>query len=103
VVQMDDATQQNAALVEEAAAAARALQEQAAGLTEVVGVFKLDGSQRQIAAPRPALAAATAKVVRLPARAAQPTRLELRRAGSSVAVATPITASHENGEDWETF
>jgi methyl-accepting chemotaxis protein len=43
VTQMDMVTQQNAALVEEAAAAARALQEQADKLAQVVGVFKLDG------------------------------------------------------------
>jgi len=35
-------TQQNAALVEEAAAAAQSLQEQASGLSQVVSVFKLD-------------------------------------------------------------
>jgi len=38
---MDQVTQQNAALVEEAAAAAQSLQGQAGGLSEVVGVFKL--------------------------------------------------------------
>ncbi|PMQ17819.1 methyl-accepting chemotaxis protein [Janthinobacterium sp. AD80] len=41
IAQMDQVTQQNAALVEEAAAAADALQEQAHELTQVVGVFKL--------------------------------------------------------------
>ncbi|MBV7539002.1 MCP four helix bundle domain-containing protein [Duganella sp. sic0402] len=38
---IDSATQQNAALVEQAAAAAAALQEQAAGLAEAVKVFRL--------------------------------------------------------------
>jgi len=42
VTQMDDATQQNAALVEEAAAAAQSLQDQAGRLAQVVSVFKLD-------------------------------------------------------------
>lgn len=41
IVQLDDMTQQNSALVEEAAAAAQALQQQAAELTETVQVFKL--------------------------------------------------------------
>ena len=41
VSQMDQVTQQNAALVEEAAAAASALHDQAAALTAVVQVFKL--------------------------------------------------------------
>ncbi|MFC5550402.1 methyl-accepting chemotaxis protein [Massilia aerilata] len=39
---MDDVTQQNAALVEEAAAAAGALEEQAGRLAQVVSVFKLE-------------------------------------------------------------
>ncbi|KQV84662.1 chemotaxis protein [Massilia sp. Root351] len=42
IIQMDDATQQNAALVEQAAAAAQSLQEQAARLDQVVGIFKLE-------------------------------------------------------------
>jgi len=41
VSSLDDVTQQNAALVEEAAAAAASLNEQAAHLTEVVSIFKL--------------------------------------------------------------
>lgn len=40
--EMDSVTQQNAALVEQAAGAAAALQDQAAALMEVVHVFKLD-------------------------------------------------------------
>jgi methyl-accepting chemotaxis protein len=39
--QMDSVTQQNAALVEEAAAAARSMQEQTHKLTQAVGVFRL--------------------------------------------------------------
>jgi hypothetical protein len=38
---MDDVTQQNAALVEEAAAASGAMQDQAQQLARVVSVFKL--------------------------------------------------------------
>ncbi|MBS1188205.1 MAG: tar3, partial [Burkholderiaceae bacterium] len=40
VSQMDQVTQQNAALVEEAAAAAESLQDQAANLVQVVSVFR---------------------------------------------------------------
>ena len=43
VTEMDGATQQNAALVEEAAAAAHALREQTVALNHVVSVFKLEG------------------------------------------------------------
>ena len=45
VTQMDQATQQNAALVEESAAAAGSLQNQAAVLVDVVGSFTLVGLQ----------------------------------------------------------
>jgi methyl-accepting chemotaxis protein len=53
IVQMDGVTQQNAALVEEAAAAAQALQDQAADLAQVVGVFRLEPARGR---PRLALA-----------------------------------------------
>jgi methyl-accepting chemotaxis protein len=43
VSQLDQVTQQNAALVEESAAAAESLKHQAAALAEVVSVFKLSG------------------------------------------------------------
>jgi methyl-accepting chemotaxis protein len=57
VTQMDEVTQQNAALVEEAAAAAESLEEQAVGLAQAVGMFKLvEGSL-----PGPALRDATPK------------------------------------------
>ena len=39
---MDQVTQQNAALVEEAAAAAQSMQEQAGSLVKSVGVFRID-------------------------------------------------------------
>ena len=42
VREMDTVTQQNAALVEQAAAAAGSMQEQSANLTHVVSVFKVD-------------------------------------------------------------
>ncbi|GGY41157.1 methyl-accepting chemotaxis protein [Pseudoduganella albidiflava] len=49
VTMMDDITQQNAALVEQAAAAAESLRQQAAGLSQAVGSFQL----REIPAARP--------------------------------------------------
>jgi methyl-accepting chemotaxis protein-1 (serine sensor receptor) len=44
IAQMDQATQQNAALVEESAAAAESLRDQARELVQIVAVFKLDGA-----------------------------------------------------------
>ncbi|UCF23351.1 methyl-accepting chemotaxis protein [uncultured Ralstonia sp.] len=59
IAQMDEVTQQNAALVEEAAAAAESMREQAGQLVQVVSVFKLaDGhgsarpAQAQLVVPR---------------------------------------------------
>ncbi|GAB3467932.1 methyl-accepting chemotaxis protein [Massilia terrae] len=71
ISQMDTVTQQNAALVEEAAAAAASMQDQAASLAEAVSIFRLDGrAVASLAAParvkaplrvRPALAGAGAE------------------------------------------
>jgi methyl-accepting chemotaxis protein len=41
IAQMDDMTQRNAALVEQASAASRSLKEQSESLTSAVGVFEL--------------------------------------------------------------
>ncbi|HEV7856301.1 MAG TPA: methyl-accepting chemotaxis protein, partial [Herminiimonas sp.] len=49
--QMDEVTQQNAALVEQAAAAAGSLQEQAGNLMNAVSIFKLNGMQTVDALP----------------------------------------------------
>ncbi|WP_454774546.1 methyl-accepting chemotaxis protein [Janthinobacterium tructae] len=46
--QMDAVTQQNAALVEESAAAAESMQHQAHNLAQVVSVFKLNGQQATV-------------------------------------------------------
>jgi methyl-accepting chemotaxis protein len=53
ITEMDSVTQQNAALVEQAAAAAGSMQEQAGMLAELVCRFKLNGDQ-QPPAGRPA-------------------------------------------------
>jgi methyl-accepting chemotaxis protein len=57
VTQMDETTQQNAALVEEATAAARSMEEQAGQLTEAVSVFKIDDVPAAAARHRPAVSA----------------------------------------------
>ena len=51
VGQMDEITQQNAALVEEAAAAAESLREQAADLAQAISVFRVEGAQRMPVSP----------------------------------------------------
>lgn len=54
---MDQATQQNAALVEQSAAAADSLQRQAEALVEAVAVFRLGAGDTPPMPGRPALAA----------------------------------------------
>lgn len=68
VSQMDEMTQQNAALVEEASAAGEAMAEQARGLIDLIGFFSLDN-----AVARPAGKSAAAPVrASAPARSARP-------------------------------
>jgi methyl-accepting chemotaxis protein len=68
VTQMDEMTQQNAALVEEAAAAAESLQDQAGTLVQAVSVFRTSAGGGRLAAPaaRTAAARAPARRERLP-------------------------------------
>ncbi|AIO56261.1 methyl-accepting chemotaxis (MCP) signaling domain protein [Burkholderia mallei] len=74
ITQMDQVTQQNASLVEEAAAAAESMREQSAALVRAVRVFKLDAY--------PAVASSRAAP---PARPARPARVASFDAGASVA------------------
>jgi len=95
VTEMDTTTQQNAALVEEAAAAAQALREQTAALNEVVGVFKLDGDgvvENAVQAGRTARPAVRpAASLAAPVLAARP------------AVGRQPALAKVSGTDWEEF
>jgi methyl-accepting chemotaxis protein len=51
IAQIDDVTQQNAALVEEAAAAAQSMRDQAEMLAEAVSVFRLAGQAGKLRLP----------------------------------------------------
>jgi methyl-accepting chemotaxis protein len=51
IIRMDDTTQQNTALVEQAAAAAESLMEQADELMNTVSVFSIEGASAQRSAP----------------------------------------------------
>jgi methyl-accepting chemotaxis protein-1 (serine sensor receptor) len=76
VMQMDEMTQQNAALVEEASAAARAMHEQADELARQVAFFQVaDGEQpAPVKAPVAAAAAVETAAVLAAVRKAQPAR-----------------------------
>ncbi|MFM0740637.1 methyl-accepting chemotaxis protein [Paraburkholderia xenovorans] len=120
VTQMDEVTQQNAALVEEAAAAASSLEDQAGKLRTAVAVFQLEESgykapavtaprraaapvrstalrKSPASAPRAAAAASAAKAPAV-AHAAAP-------AVAATSVKAPLKAPVSAGgeQDWETF
>jgi len=111
ITQMDEVTQQNAALVEEAAAAAESLEEQAQNLQAAVAIFNIGGhtvaavrsqpsarkterpalSTPQRGASRP-LAHAAPRLAAKPAKASQP--------AAQTAKAAPAGSSEEQ---WEEF
>ena len=117
IIEMDGMTQQNAALVEQAAAAAQSLQDQAAELSNVVSVFTLvEGEQRvaSVAAPASAAAAVPAPVApRKPATALRPVKSLARKsvaaepATAAAPKATPApkraAAAATSNDEWEEF
>ena len=94
VMQMDEMTQQNAALVEEAAAAARAMHEQAGELTRQVGFFQLsDDGATSVASAAPTRAqtvAAEAEAVFAAVRNTAPAAIRPARAPVEPASATGV-------------
>jgi len=112
IIEMDGMTQQNAALVEQAAAAAQSLQDQAAELAHVVSIFKLVEGEEKPAAyvPAPVAAAAVAApaAARKPAPALRPVKSLTRKPESAAPVAAPAprkaaAASSTSNDEWEEF
>jgi methyl-accepting chemotaxis protein/methyl-accepting chemotaxis protein-1 (serine sensor receptor) len=99
ITKMDEATQQNAALVEQAAAAAKSLQEQAESLSQAVSIFSLaeDGAAA-VLAPDPSTVAPTVER-RGPNRAKNVVRLPKNPGTRTAAKAAPAAASDE----WQQF
>jgi methyl-accepting chemotaxis protein len=108
ITQMDQATQQNAALVEESAAAAESLKVQAAQLVDAVAVFKLEAGD-QAAKPAPADQKAPTIERRSPHRATNVARLPVKpKAAAKHAEVKPAAAVAEapaktGTNDWESF
>jgi len=109
VAEMDNVTQQNAALVEQAAAASQAMQEQAANLAQMVAVFQISGDSQQhgVARSLPRNATRPAAVAR-PAAPARTARLGARTPASVPAAATtkskPVrSAAKPAADEWEEF
>jgi len=110
VGQLDQMTQANAALVEESAAAAESLREQAARLADMVAKFRLQDSvaispRTAAAAPKP-LPIATAKPLKSAVSTAKPPSpaRPVTKTAAPTAKSTPVPAPAAAGEgDWETF
>jgi methyl-accepting chemotaxis protein len=118
IAQMDEVTQQNAALVEQAAAAAQSLQSQAVSLVDAVSIFHIDAHQAasvrsvatakvagKVSAPaakKPAaVAAGAAASISAPAPA-------VAKASTAVATTAPkqsrkLPAPSGSDDDWEQF
>jgi uncharacterized phage infection (PIP) family protein YhgE len=113
VTQMDQTTQQNAALVEQMAAAASSLSSQSQDLVQAVAIFKLNGSANQsfhqpppqAPARRPPPLAAPAPVhsplkkftaPKKPKALSQPT-------ANKAALPKPAPAAKAATDEWETF
>jgi len=89
ILQMDQVTQQNAALVEQAAAAAESMQDQAGKLSEVVSVFKLLESSAPAVRPAPRRKQVAVASRAVPAAARKPALKQAAKTATS--------------DEWETF
>ncbi|MBX9959622.1 MAG: MCP four helix bundle domain-containing protein [Burkholderiaceae bacterium] len=104
ITSMDQTTQQNAALVEEMAAAASSLKTQAQELVQTVAVFRLAGDTGQ--APPKGMAAAAAPTAPARAPAPRPASAAPQRLAAPAAtppVKAPAKAAGADDGDWETF
>ena len=115
VTQMDQVTQQNAALVEEMAAAASSLNNQAQDLVSTVAFFKLSAGQTTAAAAMAPAVSTTASVTRFatsPVGAARFAPVAKPKALAKVSAPQPVAAPNKanaaragsgNDTDWESF
>ncbi|WP_370681273.1 methyl-accepting chemotaxis protein [Comamonas sp. GB3 AK4-5] len=100
---LDQMTQQNAALVEESAAAATAMREQALRLEEVVAVFKV--GQAQSAPPTQQVARPSALAAKTLVRAAAVPRAQAPRSSPSprLQLARPLVAGDTSAKGYKAF
>ena len=108
VAQLDQVTQQNAALVEESAAAADSLNHQAQQLVQAVAVFKLGQHEQRAGQMAASLAPAPRRAAAVPQRPASvrvaappPVRPAARLASAPPALSR--STSSKNDDDWEQF
>jgi methyl-accepting chemotaxis protein len=103
IAQMEQVTQQNAALVEQAAASAESLKEEAGRLAQAVGVFKLDAALAEdqvptLGRPQPELDRQLATVTPL-----IPKKASARAASAGSPALRGTAAAHAKSDEWEEF
>ncbi|MBS7779752.1 methyl-accepting chemotaxis protein [Acidovorax sp. CCYZU-2555] len=113
ITQMDQATQQNAALVEESAAAADSLQRQAQELVEAVAVFRLDDGHASAPRLAPAARAPQPAPQRKPVAAKLAPSVQHKPAPAAPVVPAvphsvssrgrPAQSATSGTDDWESF
>ncbi|GAA4005327.1 hypothetical protein GCM10022279_31780 [Comamonas faecalis] len=113
VANLDQMTQQNAALVEEASAAAASMREQAQRLAQVVSVFNVGGAAssravQQLPQAAQAHTAATPKAVSAPAYKPAAAKPAVKAAPAAPRIAAPkaapaTAAAAGADDDWESF
>jgi methyl-accepting chemotaxis protein len=105
VAELDQMTQQNSALVEQSAAAANSMREQAQSLAQVVAVFRLGGEEGSFNAapmPRPVSAAPVTPAARVPA-APRPGPQAVAAPKAVASAPTPAAKPAKGEDDWESF
>jgi methyl-accepting chemotaxis protein-1 (serine sensor receptor) len=95
ISQMDEMTQQNAALVEQAAAAAQSMQDQAVELSRAVSIFRLSGNS----APPASIAKRAPPALKQVKPAARLTTTQKPTAAKPQKAIT----TEKSGDDWEEF
>ncbi|MFM0175452.1 methyl-accepting chemotaxis protein [Paraburkholderia sediminicola] len=101
ITQMDEVTQQNSALVEEAAAASKSLEDQGRQLNQAISFFRLDAG-----AITPATGGSASPANRPVARAARPATGQPAAPTRPVAVPVfmaPAAATAGKGQGWDAF
>lgn len=110
VTQMDEVTQQNAALVEQATAAAQAMSDQAESLRAAVSIFRVDAAQQPVQSTarsvrtKPARAIATLKKP-VPSHSKPVTTFAKAAVASPIAPTQPKEREMQSAgaDSWETF
>ncbi|MFZ6845226.1 hypothetical protein ACO0K4_12475, partial [Undibacterium sp. RuTC16W] len=97
ITQMDEMTQQNAALVEQAAAAAESMEEQAQALAQAVSIFKLGGLEGLTATKTVKIAKASVQASSKMNRPAKQLRLKKEPSSSG------CNHAGSPGDEWDEF